>query len=63
MGWASKNVTWSTYGMKDFDQSGGNDSRPGLDLAMKRCREGVSDGIVVGKNRQVRSVPRSGPLS
>ena len=47
--WAALRGVEITMWHEDLDVSGGKIIRPGLDLAMTRCEQGLSEGIVVAK--------------
>src|SRR5690242_3574271 len=55
--WAKANKTTIVDWHEDLDQSGGTLNRPGFNAALKRCRSGLTGGIVAAKlDRLTRSV-------
>ncbi len=61
--WAKRNRVEIVEWHEDLDQSGGTLDRPGFRTALKRCRAGLTGGIVGAKlDRLTRSVVGLGTL-
>src|SRR5262245_44968311 len=61
--WAKRNHVQILEYHEDLDQSGGTLNRPGFQEALKRCRAGLTGGIVGAKlDRLTRSVAGLGSL-